>query len=432
SRTHDITISSNGQNIVVTDVDLDGYDDILFPDGQNLKVFFGGDTLPTTPGVQKSGWGGNNWYLGVAVPNVGSGTSRYRGSFVTQDIDLPHGKRWDVLYLDGTFPPNTSASMSVLGANGKLIEGFKDLPGPDIDLSGILPSFHRTIKVRVTVASEFNNTTPVLDSLLVKWQDPNTWRDEFYGEAKVDRTLTMDVTDRRLIDTDGRGPGPQLIFSSVRGDDGYMTLPTAFLDDGGRDYLSREPITFNTPGTSAVEAVDVNGDGFVDLAFAVQRTSNSTYSARSPLFTGTPMGMRETPDHEFPTTGASDVVVTDIDGDGHMDVVFAQEMKGADDYDVASILFWGSADGWNATPDLEFDTSGATGVVATDLDGDGDTDLAFSCYRAASTSTNSKVFLQGANGFCETAASHSLPTHGARAVAAGDIDGDGHTDLAFA
>ncbi|NIS11332.1 MAG: hypothetical protein GWN18_04740, partial [Thermoplasmata archaeon] len=43
------------------------------------------------------------------------------------------------------------------------------------------------------------------------------------------------------------------------------------------------------------------------------------------------------------------------------------------------------------------------------------------------------VFVQdGTEGFCATVADHLLPTKGARAVASGDIDGDGHVDLAFA
>jgi len=357
TRTHDITISSSGQNIVVTDVDLDGYDDILFPDGQNLKVFFGGDTLPTTPGVQKSGWGGNDWYLGVAVPNVGTGSSRYRGSFVTTDIGLPQGKKWDMLYLDGTFPPNTTASISVLSSTGKLIEGFKDLPGLDVDLSGILPSFHRTIKVRVTVASEFNNTTPVLDSLLVKWQDLGTWRDEFYGPAKVDRSLNLGVSDRRIASTYGGGTAPQLIFPSLRSDEGYMTLPTAYLDGGGLDYNAGSPMTFNVRGTSAVDTIDVNGDGHMDLVLAVHQKGETIFNGLSPLFMGTPLGMRDTPAFEFPTTGASDVVAADLNGDGFVDFVFAQELKAADDWDVPSTLFWGSATGWNSTPDLQATTT---------------------------------------------------------------------------
>ncbi|NIP36332.1 MAG: hypothetical protein GWN18_15365, partial [Thermoplasmata archaeon] len=230
----------------------------------------------------------------------------------------------------------------------------------------------------------------------------------------------------------GRGDAPQLIIPSLRGDEGYMTLSSAFVDAGGLDYTSLPPITFNARGASAVDVADVDGNGYPDVLFAVHRKGETAFSTKSPLFLGTPLGMRETPDHEFPTTGASDVLLRDLDGDGYKDVVFAQERKGTDDYAINSTLFWGSEDGWSDLPDLEFSTSGATGVVAADLDGDGDLDLAFSCYRAVSTVTQSMVFLQNASGTYGADPSYSLPTRGARAVTAGDVDGDGHVDLVFA
>jgi len=130
--------------------------------------------------------------------------------------------------------------------------------------------------------------------------------------------------------------------------------------------------------------------------------------------------------------GAMDVLLRDLDADGHMDVVFAQEQDGTT-YRVNSTLFWGSEAGWNATPDVEFQTSGASDVEANDLNGDGRLDLVFACYRdASSTATDSMVFLQGASGFCGTVPSYKQATRGARAVAIGDIDRDGQPDLVFA
>jgi uncharacterized membrane protein len=115
-----------------------------------------------------------------------------------------------------------------------------------------------------------------------------------------------------------------------------------------------------------------------------------------------------------------------------MDVVFAQERKAADDYAVNSTLFWGSAEGWSDAPDVEFKTSGASDVEAVDLDGDGLLDLVFACYRAATPTTDSLVFMQDASGFNGTSPSHRLATQGARAVASGDLDGDTFVDLVLA
>ncbi|MCJ2540968.1 MAG: VCBS repeat-containing protein, partial [Candidatus Thermoplasmatota archaeon] len=228
------------------------------------------------------------------------------------------------------------------------------------------------------------------------------------------------------------GDSPQLIFTAIRGNDYYTTVPRVYSDAGGLDYISKAPYEFITRGTSAADTADMNGDGFMDVVFAVKQTGVDTYSTTSPLFLGGPLGMGLQPEHSFPTTGASDVLVEDLDGDGYHDVLFAQERRSAGDFQVNSTLYMGSADGWSDEPDLEFSTKGASGVIAVDLNGDDLADLVFSCYQDVGTSTDSMVFLQEATGFNGSSPDHTLPTKGARAVAAGDLDGDDLVDLVFA
>jgi len=309
---------------------------------------------------------------------------------------------------------------------------YEDLTEWNIDLLSINRDLYSTIKVKVDITSEFNNTTPILDMLTIKWMDKWAWRDQFYGDARSERLMGVDVIDGSLQTDNAAWISPQLIFSNLRDDDGYNTNSQAFIDVGGLDFLSRAPWEFPTKGTAAFDVADVDGNGFSDIAFAVHRTSDTNFAAKSPLFLNSATGWRPAPDHEFPTTGASDILMEDLNGDGYMDAVFSQEMKASGDYAINSTLFWGSASGWNDTADVEFITTGATGVVAADLDKDDDLDLVFACFKDVSTATDSLVFTQGPDGFNGSSPSLYLPTKAARAVAVGDIDKDNYPDLVFA
>ncbi len=429
---HKLTYGGGWANhLRVLDVNKDGYDDVLCPVGSDFRLYYGGSSWPTGPSVTKTG--AQNSQISIAVPSGFVG--QLGGTFITEDIILPQEKKWDLLYLEGTLPKNTSVSISVLdGLDDKVIPNHKALSDMDVDLQGILPSLYPTIKVVVSISTEFNNTTPRLDRLTVKWMDLRTWRDEFHGAAKVERRLNLGVIGGELERSVTTGTAPQIVVTSLRGDEGYSTGSMTYFDGGGLDYAKGPPIEFGTRGASALDVADVDGDGYMDVAFAIRQTGDTTFTAQSPLYLGSPVGWRDVPDHRFPTKGASDVVLRDIDGDGNIDVLFAQETPDGSTGAIDSGLFWGlPGGGWNSTADVRFATNGASGAAVADLDGDGDLDIAFACYGAPSaTATDSLVFLQNGTGFCGTLPDHRLPTRGARAVAAGDVNGDGRVDLAFA
>ena len=421
SSPHKISIGGYCYALEVADINVDGYGDLVIGYTDNMRVYYGGESLPTDPDITKAG--PSSPYTLVVVTGGKASTRKFAGRIVTEQINKPAGKVWDTLVLEGTIPQNSSFRITVQDSTGRPLAGFEDRTDRDIDLQGLTSP---AIKVDLWLESDLNTSTPVIDLLRVKWQDQDTWREQFFGNAKVDMTMGITVSDGRLNVQDGGISTPDLLFAGMLAEEDGTPTSYAFDDESDTD-----PVAFQVRAASAVATADVNGDGYADIVFASYRSSGSTYSSSSPLYLGSPVGWRNTPDHIFSTVGATDVIVEDLNGDGHLDVVFAQE-RDTETFGINSTLFWGSAGGWSDEPDLEFTTTGASGVIAADLDNDDDLDLAFSSYKASSTATDSMVFLQHGDGFHGDAADHLLATKGARAVVAGDINGDGNIDLVFA
>jgi len=407
-------VTSMRDNIVI-DMNNDGYDDVLSAGSWQDRVDIYNGGSGGIDGTSDMNLDTNDpTALGVAVGPAK--LTSLRGSFVSNVINRPLDQKWDILVLEGDFPAFTDMEVSVLDTGLQPILGYSGLKGPDIDLSGVtIPGIH----IKVTLISNDMVTSPRLDRMFVKWMDKNVWREEYFGYAKIDQVTGLIVTNGEMIPDTALLGGKEIVFSNLRDDGSYQVMSTAFRDAGGMDYTS-------------VVVADANGDGYSDVLFPVLQTSSSNYIADSPLFTGSPTGFDTVPTHKFPSIGARDALVADLNKDGYMDVVFAQEQNSGE-YTVNSTLFWGDEDGWNSTADVEFVITGASGVVAADFDKDGLLDLAFACFRnTLTTAIDSVVFLQTASGFDGSSADRTLPTKGARGVAVGDIDENGWQDLVFA
>jgi hypothetical protein len=425
----DPRIQTSMTDNIIIDVNGDGFDDVISAGyyQDRIDVYRGGaggidgdedDTVSTQSPSN----------IDVAVQRAEK--PYMSGSFITDVINRPLDQKWDILMMEGDFPANTDMRVDILDSGLQPILGYDDVEGPDVDLSAItIPGIH----IRITLISYDRVTTPNLDRIFVKWMDPNVWREEYYGYAKVDQISGFSITGGKMRPDPALSGGKEIVFSNWRGDGSYQVQSLAYRDAGGMDYLSVDPLMFRVPsGASEAVVVDANGDGYQDVLFPVLQTSSSNYIADSPLFTGSPVGFDTVATTKFPTIGAMDAVVADLNRDGHMDVVFAQEQD-AGDYAVNSTLFWGDSDGWNSTPDVIFETKGASGVEAADFDKDGLMDLVFACYRtAATTSIDSMVFFQDTDGFNGSDPDYSIATKGARGVAVGDIDENGWLDLVFA
>ena len=127
---------------------------------------------------------------------------------------------------------------------------------------------------------------------------------------------------------------------------------------------------------SAVVFSDVDQDGHPDIVFASSGLGDTAFSD-SLIYWGTENGYRPEFRSALATVGARDVAVADLNQDGHNDVVFANRGDGGPRLDVGSYVYWGSSDFYGERHRSTVPTVAALGCRIADLDGDSYPDLAF-------------------------------------------------------
>ncbi len=211
------------------------------------------------------------------------------------------------------------------------------------------------------------------------------------GDGDLD-ALSSSLTDSKIAwyeNTDGLGTfGPQLVITTatlgargvcaadVDGDGDVDVLSASFHDDkiawyentdGLGTFGPQVVITTTADGARRVRAVDIDGDGDVDVLSASELDDRiAWYENTDGLGTfGPQQVITATADL------ARDVVGADVDGDGDIDVLTASQLDN-------TIAWFENTDGLGAFgPQQVISTSavGANGVYATDVDGDGDADV---------------------------------------------------------
>lgn len=171
----------------------------------------------------------------------------------------------------------------------------------------------------------------------------------------------------------------------------------------------------SNPGLPDLVLTDVDADGLLDVAVIVTLASGDVVTVRlgtgdSALF-GAPVS------YAVPR-GATDLTDADVNGDGVPDLLVV-----SGESDVVSVLLADGTGGLLAAAPVAVG-DGPTGLDVADLDGDGDLDF------AVTNSGSATVSIRFGDGSGTFRRAREVPVRpGPQDVAIADMDGDGHLDL---
>ncbi len=411
----------DGQD-VCTDLDCDGYADVVFANWRETGSLYATDSY-----IYHFDGADLDWTDRTALPTTGAFAAEVADYNSDGYLDIafaafnPQDYEEDSIVFWGSASGHDisdSTTLDTLGARS-MCQGDFDGDG-DTDL--LFPSYTGTGAV-----PDFGNDS------VVYYADATG----FSGGDSTALTTTGAI-DCAVADLDGDGYDDAVVVSTTEDttDTSIRFDTTSHVFYGSSAGLSDSDVTdLSTYGGRRAELVDVDLDGNTDIVITNMKTSDGVASHSNDAFTiifWSDAGTFDDADAtELETWATYSSATADFNGDGYVDIAVAQFLgvTGAND---GSLVWWGSATGYDAGNTTTLATRAARWMSAADLDNDGYMDLVVSNNKdGGALETDSFIYYGSSSGLSDTDRA-DLPTVGTLRHTIADVDGDGWKDVIFA
>ena len=235
-------------------------------------------------------------------------------------------------------------------------------------------------------------------------------------------------TRASLGDVDGDGDLDAFVANVLSGN--QVWLNQAGAQGGAAGVFSDSGQSLGTDNSQGVSLGDVDGDGDLDAVVANQNQANRVWLNQGGAQSGTP-GVFGDSGQTLGAFASYDVRLGDLDGDGDLDAFVVNTGQG-DRIWLNQGGLQGGLSGTFADNNQSLGTYNASSLNLGDLDGDGDLDAVVTVDGAGNRVVMNQGGLQGGTAGIFVDSGQDLGTFASENVSLGDVDSDGDLDAVVA